>query len=258
MAKKKVLLAGESWVSTATHIKGFDQFPTVTYHTGADELLKAMAGRPFDVDLHAGARGAARLPADRRGALRPMTRSSCPTSAPTRCCCIPTPGSIPSRTPNRLKADPRLCARGRRAPDVRRLLQLPGHQWRRALPQDAGRGGAAGHLPAGRRPRRGAGGLRAGRDRPGRPSDPEGRRDRLADPARLQRGGGEGRRRGAGDRVGRVWRAAAARRRHATARAARSPGRRISARTGCRRSSAPGTAMASSGAARSTGRPAAR
>lgn len=49
MTKKKVLLAGESWVSTATHIKGFDQFPTVTYHTGADELLKALKASEFDV-----------------------------------------------------------------------------------------------------------------------------------------------------------------------------------------------------------------
>jgi len=49
MSRKKVLLAGESWVSTATHIKGFDQFPTVTYHTGADELLAALKDSPFDV-----------------------------------------------------------------------------------------------------------------------------------------------------------------------------------------------------------------
>ena len=49
MAKKKILLAGESWVSTATHIKGFDQFPTVTYHTGADELLAALKNSDFDV-----------------------------------------------------------------------------------------------------------------------------------------------------------------------------------------------------------------
>ncbi|ESW75426.1 hypothetical protein X773_26325 [Mesorhizobium sp. LSJC285A00] len=49
MSRKKVLLAGESWVSTATHIKGFDQFPTVTYHTGADELLAAMKDSLFDV-----------------------------------------------------------------------------------------------------------------------------------------------------------------------------------------------------------------
>ena len=49
MAKKKVLLAGESWVSTATHIKGFDQFATVTFHTGGDEFLKAMQDSPFDI-----------------------------------------------------------------------------------------------------------------------------------------------------------------------------------------------------------------
>ncbi|ESZ41936.1 MULTISPECIES: glutamine amidotransferase [unclassified Mesorhizobium] len=49
MSRKKVLLAGESWVSTATHIKGFDQFPTVTYHTGADELLAALKDSLFDV-----------------------------------------------------------------------------------------------------------------------------------------------------------------------------------------------------------------
>ncbi|MCC6204656.1 MAG: cytoplasmic protein [Hyphomicrobiales bacterium] len=46
---KKILLAGESWVSTATHIKGFDQFPTVTYHTGADTLLSALRQSAFDV-----------------------------------------------------------------------------------------------------------------------------------------------------------------------------------------------------------------
>jgi uncharacterized membrane protein len=49
MPKKKVLLAGESWVSTATHIKGFDQFATVTCHTGSDELLKAMADSAYDI-----------------------------------------------------------------------------------------------------------------------------------------------------------------------------------------------------------------
>ncbi|WP_152048689.1 glutamine amidotransferase [Aureimonas psammosilenae] len=49
MTEKKVLLAGESWVSTATHIKGFDQFPTVTYHQGADELLAALKGSPFAI-----------------------------------------------------------------------------------------------------------------------------------------------------------------------------------------------------------------
>lgn len=46
---KKVLLVGESWVSSATHYKGFDQFGSVTFHTGADPLLEALEGSEFDV-----------------------------------------------------------------------------------------------------------------------------------------------------------------------------------------------------------------
>jgi uncharacterized membrane protein len=37
--KKKVLLAGESWTSTATHVKGFDQFTSNTHHNGAEQFL---------------------------------------------------------------------------------------------------------------------------------------------------------------------------------------------------------------------------
>jgi len=47
MAKHKILLAGESWTSTATHIKGFDQFTTATYHLGAEPLVAALAGSDF-------------------------------------------------------------------------------------------------------------------------------------------------------------------------------------------------------------------
>ncbi len=45
----KILLAGESWVSTATHIKGFDQFSTVTFHLGAEPLVEALKGSAFDL-----------------------------------------------------------------------------------------------------------------------------------------------------------------------------------------------------------------
>jgi uncharacterized membrane protein len=45
----KILLAGESWVTTATHIKGFDQFATVTFHLGAEPLVEALKGSPFDL-----------------------------------------------------------------------------------------------------------------------------------------------------------------------------------------------------------------
>jgi uncharacterized membrane protein len=48
MTAKKILLAGESWTSTATHIKGWDQFPSVTHHRGADEFVSILHGADFD------------------------------------------------------------------------------------------------------------------------------------------------------------------------------------------------------------------
>ena len=36
---KKILLVGESWTSTASHIKGWDRFSSVTHHRGADEFI---------------------------------------------------------------------------------------------------------------------------------------------------------------------------------------------------------------------------
>ncbi|WP_281004504.1 glutamine amidotransferase [Mesorhizobium sp. DCY119] len=51
MAKsnKKVLLVGETWMSSSTHFKGFDQFGSVTFHSGAEPLMKALEGSPFDL-----------------------------------------------------------------------------------------------------------------------------------------------------------------------------------------------------------------
>lgn len=47
--KKKVLLVGESWTSTSTHVKGFDQFATATWHTGATDFLAALADSSYAV-----------------------------------------------------------------------------------------------------------------------------------------------------------------------------------------------------------------
>ena len=47
--RKRVLLAGESWVSSATHYKGWDQFGSVTYHLGADHLVKALADSAYSL-----------------------------------------------------------------------------------------------------------------------------------------------------------------------------------------------------------------
>jgi uncharacterized membrane protein len=49
MATKKVLLVGESWMSSATHYKGFDQFGSVTFHLGAEPLVKALKDSEFEL-----------------------------------------------------------------------------------------------------------------------------------------------------------------------------------------------------------------
>ena len=47
---KKILLAGESWSSYTTHIKGFDAFYTSVYEEGADALIAALKKGGFQVD----------------------------------------------------------------------------------------------------------------------------------------------------------------------------------------------------------------
>jgi uncharacterized membrane protein len=47
--RTKVLLVGESWVSAATHYKGFDQFGSVTFHLGAEPLVHALRESDFDL-----------------------------------------------------------------------------------------------------------------------------------------------------------------------------------------------------------------
>ncbi|MDA8237896.1 MAG: glutamine amidotransferase [Chloroflexi bacterium] len=45
-----VLLAGESWVTQATHYKGFDSFTSVTFHSGADEFLAGLRRQGIEVE----------------------------------------------------------------------------------------------------------------------------------------------------------------------------------------------------------------
>ena len=47
--RTKVLLVGESWVSAATHYKGFDQFGSVSFHLGAEPLVAALRDSRFDL-----------------------------------------------------------------------------------------------------------------------------------------------------------------------------------------------------------------
>jgi uncharacterized membrane protein len=50
VARKKVLLVGETWVSSATHFKGFDSFGSATFHCGAKPLIDALSDSP--IELH--------------------------------------------------------------------------------------------------------------------------------------------------------------------------------------------------------------
>lgn len=46
----RILLAGESWISTATHVKGFDEFSSTTFHTGADAFIAAAASEGVEIE----------------------------------------------------------------------------------------------------------------------------------------------------------------------------------------------------------------
>lgn len=67
MAQTSVLLVGESWVSSATHYKGFDQFGSVSFHLGAEPLVEALKGTRFDLTYMPAHEAADGLPFERKG-----------------------------------------------------------------------------------------------------------------------------------------------------------------------------------------------
>ena len=60
----KLLLAGESWTTTATHIKGWDQFHSATFHRGADHVVAAMRKAGIAIDYMPSHVAAADFPLD--------------------------------------------------------------------------------------------------------------------------------------------------------------------------------------------------
>lgn len=48
---RKVLLAGESWMSYTTHVKGFDSFQTAVYETGEKWLRGALEKHGYEVEF---------------------------------------------------------------------------------------------------------------------------------------------------------------------------------------------------------------
>ena len=48
---KKILIAGESWMSYTTHVKGFDSFNTSTYEEGVKYIREAIEKAGYEVDF---------------------------------------------------------------------------------------------------------------------------------------------------------------------------------------------------------------
>jgi uncharacterized membrane protein len=67
VSKTKILLVGESWVSAATHFKGFDQFGSVTFHLGAEPLVAALKDSPFELTYMPAHEAAEAFPFDMAG-----------------------------------------------------------------------------------------------------------------------------------------------------------------------------------------------
>jgi uncharacterized membrane protein len=65
--KKKVLLVGESWVSGATHTKGWDSFSSVTFHLGAEPLVNALKDSAFELTYMKAHEAAADFPLTFKG-----------------------------------------------------------------------------------------------------------------------------------------------------------------------------------------------
>jgi len=64
---KKVLLVGESWISSATHYKGFDQFGSVTFHLGAEPLVNALKDSEYQLTYMPAHEAAEKFPFDMEG-----------------------------------------------------------------------------------------------------------------------------------------------------------------------------------------------
>lgn len=64
---KRVLLVGESWTTAETHYKGFDQFASVRFHSGAKPLLDAMQGTRYRIDYMTAHDAAEGFPFDAAG-----------------------------------------------------------------------------------------------------------------------------------------------------------------------------------------------
>ena len=147
MAKTNVLLVGESWASSATHTKGFDQFNSVTFHLGAEPLAGALKDSQFALTYMPSHEAATAFPFDLEGLSR--FEAIILSDIGSNTFLLPPSVWLNGKpTPNRLKLIREWDARWRRAFDDGRISQLSGHRREGALARDAGRGRAPRDLPA--------------------------------------------------------------------------------------------------------------
>lgn len=65
--KKKILLVGESWMTSAVHYKGWDHFGSTTFHLGAEPLVEALKESDFVLTYMPAHEAAADFPMDMAG-----------------------------------------------------------------------------------------------------------------------------------------------------------------------------------------------
>ena len=123
---KKVLLVGESWVSAATHYKGFDQFGSVTFHLGAEPLVKALKGSEFDLTYMPAHEAVEKFPFDMAGldGYRAIILSDIGANS------LLLPPAVWLRSQNGAQpaeADQGMGGERRRPADGRRLFLFPGN-----------------------------------------------------------------------------------------------------------------------------------
>jgi len=70
---RKVLIVGETWITTSTHTKGFDSFTTSSFGEGYSYLKAALERRGFEVDVIENHVAATQFPDDLAGLKRYQT-----------------------------------------------------------------------------------------------------------------------------------------------------------------------------------------
>ncbi len=70
MKERRVLLVGETWITVATHYKGWDHFTSTTFHDGAATFKQALEQSEFKVNHLPGHLAPSLFPTDLRDLLR--------------------------------------------------------------------------------------------------------------------------------------------------------------------------------------------